>query len=78
MSTPTFLTICDAKRSDIGNTSRAYAEAIFDQLGFDAVTINPYLGRDAVQPFLDYKDKACIILCRTSNNGSGEFQNLLV
>jgi len=75
-SHPDILTICDAKRSDIGNTSAAYAYAVFEELGFDAVTLNPYLGRDALQPFLDYKDKACIILCRTSNDGSGEFQNL--
>lgn len=75
---PNILTICDAKRSDIGNTSKAYAQAIFDEIGFDAVTLNPYLGRDALMPFLDYKDKACIILCRTSNAGSGEFQCLEV
>jgi orotidine-5'-phosphate decarboxylase len=75
---PNIPIICDAKRSDIGNTSEAYAYAIFEQLGFDAVTLNPYLGRDALQSFLDYKDKACIILCRTSNQGSGEFQNLKV
>lgn len=73
---PDILTICDAKRSDIGNTSKAYAHAIFEEIGFDAVTLNPYLGKDAVQPFLDYSDRGCIILCRTSNNGSGEFQNL--
>ena len=48
---PDILTICDAKRSDIGNTSAAYAQAIFSELGFDAVTLNPYLGRDALQPF---------------------------
>jgi orotidine-5'-phosphate decarboxylase len=75
---PTIPIICDAKRSDIGNTSKAYAYAVFEELGFDAVTLNPYLGRDALQPFLDYADKACIILCRTSNDGSGEFQNLRV
>ena len=73
---PDILTICDAKRSDIGNTSAAYARSIFDQLGFDAVTLNPYLGRDALQPFLDYEDKACVILCRSSNPGSAEIQNL--
>ncbi len=73
---PDILTISDAKRSDIGNTSAAYARAIFDELGFDAVTLNPYLGRDALQPFLDYKDKGCIILCRTSNPGSADIQNL--
>jgi len=73
---PHILTICDAKRADIGNTSAAYARSIFDELGFDAVTLNPYLGRDALQPFLDYEGKACIILCRTSNPGSAEIQNL--
>ena len=73
---PNILRICDAKRGDIGNTSAAYARAIFDALGFDAVTLNPYLGRDALQPFLEYKDRACIILCRTSNPGSAELQNL--
>ena len=75
---PDILTICDAKRSDIGNTSAAYARAIFDELGFDAVTLNPYLGRDALQPFLDYDCKAAIILCRTSNPGSAEIQDLQV
>ncbi|MCY4070245.1 MAG: orotidine-5'-phosphate decarboxylase [Chloroflexi bacterium] len=75
---PGALIISDAKRGDIGNSSAAYARAIFDELGFDAVTLNPYLGSDALQPFLDYKDKACIILCRTSNAGSGELQNLHV
>ena len=70
------LRICDAKRADIGNTSAAYARAIFDSLDFDAVTLNPYLGRDALQPFLDYEERACIILCRTSNPGSAELQNL--
>ncbi len=75
---PSILTIADAKRADIGNTSGAYARAIFDELGFDAVTLNPYLGRDALQPFLDYADKACIILGRTSNPGSAEIQNLKV
>lgn len=75
---PNILTICDAKRADIGNTSAAYARAIFEQLGFDAVTVNPYLGRDALQPFLDYPNKASIILCRTSNSGAGELQDLRV
>ena len=75
---PDILTICDAKRGDIGSTSAAYARAIFEELGFDAVTVNPYLGRDAVQPFLDYDDKAVIILCRTSNPGAGELQDLRV
>ena len=72
------LTICDAKRADIGNTSEKYAESIFDWFGFDAVTLNPYLGRDAIQPFLNYKERACVILCRTSNPGAKEFQDLLI
>ena len=75
---PSALLISDAKRGDIGNSSAAYARAVFDQLGFDAVTLSPYLGRDALQPFLDYRDKACIILCRTSNPGASEFQDQLV
>ena len=75
---PDILTICDAKRADIGNTSAAYARAIFEELGFDAVTVNPYLGRDGIQPFLDYGDKASIVLCRTSNPGAGELQDLRV
>lgn len=73
---PDILTICDAKRADIGSTNNGYASAIFDWLGFDAVTLQPYLGGDALQPFLEREDKACIILCRTSNPGSGEFQNI--
>lgn len=73
---PDILTICDAKRGDIGSTSEAYADAIFDGLGFDAVTLNPWLGRDALQPFLRRDDRACVILCRTSNPGAGEFQDL--
>jgi len=70
------VTICDAKRADIGNTNKGYVTHIYDNLGFDSVTLHPYLGREALQPFLDRKDKACIILCKTSNPGSGEFQNL--
>lgn len=73
---PDLFTICDAKRGDIGSTSEAYARTIFDDLGFDAVTLSPWLGRDALQPFLERDDKACIILCRTSNPGAGEFQDL--
>ncbi len=73
---PDILTVCDAKRGDVGSTSAAYASAIFDGLGFDAVTLNPWLGRDALAPFLERSDRACIILCRTSNPGAGEFQDL--
>jgi orotidine-5'-phosphate decarboxylase len=73
---PDILTICDAKRGDIGSTSEAYARSIFDEMGFDAVTLNPYLGKDALDPFLQRSDKISIILCRTSNEGAGEFQDL--
>jgi orotidine-5'-phosphate decarboxylase len=71
-------TICDAKRADIGNTNNGYVTAIFDVLGFDAMTLQPYLGKEALKPFLDRKDKGCIILCRTSNPGAGELQDLNV
>jgi len=69
-------TILDAKRADIGNTNSGYVTATFDWLGCDAITISPYLGQEAVQPFLDRVDKVSIILCRTSNSGAGEFQDL--
>ncbi|MBI2954466.1 MAG: orotidine-5'-phosphate decarboxylase [Chloroflexi bacterium] len=70
--------IGDAKRSDVGHTAKAYARAMFDFFGFDAVTVNPYLGRDAVQPFIEYHDKGVICLCKTSNPGSADFQDLVV
>jgi orotidine-5'-phosphate decarboxylase len=74
---PIFIPVIgDAKRGDIGNTSEAYARALFEQLGLDAATINPYLGFDAVEPFLKYKDKFAFILCRTSNKGAADFQSL--
>ncbi|MBI4049390.1 MAG: orotidine-5'-phosphate decarboxylase [Candidatus Doudnabacteria bacterium] len=69
-------TILDAKRADIGNTNSGYVRAIFDWLGFDAVTLHPYLGKEALQPFLDRSDKVSIVLCRTSNPGAIEFQDL--
>src|SRR3989344_3395719 len=75
---PDIVTILDAKRGDIGNTNNGYVQSIFDWLNFDAVTLYSYLGKEAIQPFLDRKDKASIILCRTSNSGSGEFQDMLV
>lgn len=75
---PDILTICDAKRADIGNTNDAYVQAILDDLGFDAITLHPYLGQEALQPFLSRADKGCIILCRTSNPGAGELQDLRV
>jgi len=68
--------IADAKRGDTGNTSKAYAKAIFEELGADAVTVSPYLGYDSLKPFLDYKTKGIFILCRTSNPGSEDFQSL--
>lgn len=70
--------ILDSKRGDIGSTAQHYADEAFHRYGADAVTVNPYLGRDSVQPFLDHADKGVIVLCRTSNPGSGEFQNLSV
>ena len=74
---PGIVSICDAKRGDNGTTNQGYVEGIFDELGFDAVTLTPYLGRQALQPFLDRSDKGCIILTRTSNPGDGELQDLL-
>jgi len=75
---PDIFTICDAKRGDIGNSNNGYAETFFDNLGFDAVTLHPYLGKESLKPFLDRADKGCIILCRTSNPGAGELQDLSV
>src|SRR5581483_11396576 len=73
---PDIFTICDAKRADIGNTNNGYVFSIFDYFGFDAVTLHPYLGSEALKPFLERTDKASIILCRTSNPGANEFQDL--
>src|SRR3989338_7598425 len=72
---PDIFTICDAKRADIGNTNQGYVSFIFDWLGFDAITLHPYLGLEALQPFLDRQDKYSIILARTSNPGAREFQD---
>ena len=68
--------IGDAKRGDIGNSARAYARALFETLGFDAATVNPYLGGDSLEPFIEYREKGVFILCRTSNVGSAHFQAL--
>ncbi len=73
---PDIVIILDAKRADIGNTNNGYVTFAYDYLGVDAVTLHPYLGREAIRPFLDRKDKGSIILCRTSNPGAGEFQDL--
>lgn len=70
--------ILDAKRADIGNTNQAYIKAFFKELKVDALTLHPYLGQKALEPFLDLKDKFFFILCRTSNPGAGEFQDLKV
>ncbi len=75
---PDIPVILDAKRGDIGSTNEAYAKAIFDNLGVDAVTVHPYLGQESLQPFLERKDKGIIVLVKTSNPGAGEFQDLLV
>jgi len=71
-------TILDAKRGDIGNTNNGYVQFIFDWLGIDAFTVYPYLGYEAVKPILDRKDKGVILLCRTSNPGAKDFQDLKV
>ncbi|MFU8796106.1 MAG: orotidine-5'-phosphate decarboxylase [Dehalococcoidia bacterium] len=68
--------IADAKRGDIGNTAKAYARALFEVFGFDAATVSPYLGHDSVEPFVGYRDKGVFILCRTSNKGARDFQDL--
>ncbi|MGQ9524578.1 MAG: orotidine-5'-phosphate decarboxylase [Armatimonadota bacterium] len=75
---PELVIILDGKRADIGSTSSMYAVEAFDVLGCDAVTVNPYMGRDAVEPFLLWAGKGAFVLCRTSNPGAGEVQDLEV
>ena len=70
---PEIFTIADAKRGDIGNTSTMYAKAFFEDLGFDSVTVAPYMGRDSVEPFLSFKNKHTILLALTSNKGAFDF-----
>lgn len=70
--------ILDAKRGDIGSTAQMYATEAFERYAADAVTVNPYLGFDSLEPFLDYKDRGVILLCRTSNAGAADLQDLLV
>ncbi len=70
--------ILDSKRGDIGSTAQHYASEAFDRYAADAITANPYLGRDSVQPFLDRADRGVVVLCRTSNPGAGDLQDLLV
>lgn len=68
--------ILDAKRGDIGSTAKMYAREVFERYGADAVTVNPYMGGDTLEPFLERKEKGIIILCRTSNPGAGDIQDL--
>ena len=70
--------ILDAKRGDVGSTAAMYAAEAFDRYKADAITVNPYMGQDSAQPFLDRKDKGVIFLCPTSNAGAGDIQDLLV
>ncbi len=74
---PQALVILDAKRNDIGNTAQAYAREAFERYGADAVTINPYMGADSVEPFLQNPELGAVLLCRTSNSGARDFQDLL-
>ena len=71
---PEIFTIADAKRGDIGNTSSMYAKAFFEDLSFDSVTVAPYMGKDSVEPFLDFENKHTILLALTSNQGAFDFQ----
>jgi len=68
--------IGDVKRGDIGSTATAYARAMFQQWGFDAVTLNGYLGRDSIEPFLEYADRGLYVVCRSSNPGAADLQYL--
>jgi uridine monophosphate synthetase len=70
--------ILDAKRGDIASTAEAYARSAFENLGVDCITLSPYLGRDSIEPFLKYPEKGIFLLCKTSNAGSMDLQNLLV
>ena len=75
---PEIFTIADAKRGDIGNTSSMYAKAFLEDLGFDSVTVAPYMGKDSVEPFLAFKDKHTILLALTSNLGAYDFQTQMI
>ncbi|HHE07642.1 MAG TPA: orotidine-5'-phosphate decarboxylase [Chlorobaculum parvum] len=75
---PECLSIADAKRADIGNTSRQYAKAFFEAWPFDAITVAPYMGFDSLEPFFEYEDKLVFVLCLTSNPGSRDFEERLV
>ena len=75
---PEIFTIADAKRGDIGNTSTMYAKAFFEDLGFDSVTVAPYMGKDSVEPFLNFENKHTILLALTSNEGAFDFQTKMI
>lgn len=75
---PDIFRVCDSKRGDIGNTNNGYVEEILDWLNFDAMTLHPYMGKESLQPFFDRKDKGLIVLCRTSNSGAGELQDIVI
>jgi len=75
---PEICVILDSKRGDVGTTAEQYAKELFERYNADAVTVNPYMGRDSVEPFVAYKDKGVIILCKTSNPGSIDLQDLLI
>lgn len=75
---PNIPIILDSKRGDIGSTAQMYAQEAYQRYGADAVTVNPYMGKDSAQPFLDYKDKGVVFLCRTSNQGAQDIQDLEV
>ena len=71
-------TIGDAKRGDIGNTARMYAKSLFEMFNFDAATVNPLMGFDSLEPFIEYRDRGVLVLCRTSNPGSADLQDQLL
>ncbi len=75
---PEIFTIADAKRGDIGNTATMYAKTFFDDLQFDSITVAPYMGKDSVEPFLDFKEKHTIMLALTSNEGAFDFQTISI
>jgi len=75
---PHVITLADAKRGDVTNTARAYVRAVFDVLGFDACTVNPYVGGDSTEPWLERPEHGAFILCRTSNPGAADLQDLPV
>ena len=71
---PDYIKIADAKRGDIGNTAKQYAKSIFEYFKFDAVTLNPYMGKDSIEPFMQHKKKGVFVLCRTSNVSASYIQ----